>query len=503
MVNKHSVIEFIESNLVFPRRAGLGLYKKPVKLLPWQKGLIREVWNPQGKLLKDTIFISSCRKTGKSSLVAMLLCYLLFKNKDAFQEIPLLAGSFEQAKIGIYKILSEFLAVSKYASDSRIRKDRIELINNDSNSYVCSINENTLPGTQPTCVVNDELARCDSDKPLKNLTDGNLLSDDQLTFLLTNPCDLKLDHFSYGYLKLAEKEAKNPKSKWAVRIFQADQKDDIFKLKTWERANPNFQNKHYRPKLLRKYKTESELAKQNTLAETHFRRMFCGQWVTTDYSKWIDGTLWKQKQKDDYGFVAWGCDLALNKDRSALTIAEQTEDGGYYFRTKYYLPKPALEKYKARRRDETIEWAKEGWIELQDSEVLDQDQILEDIKQIVSKAQRVGPFHFDPACGAVSLANKIAQLGIETKAMPPYPRHMAPLVNELSRVNDGKIFYYDGNPVLLSDFRNTLLTSRQSRGYRTITRSSDKCSIDGAISSLLSVHSFLNSPEGDMDFYCI
>ena len=504
MANKHSVINFVESNLVFPKRAGLALYKKPVILLPWQKSLIREVWNPQGVLLKDTIFISSARKTGKSSLIAMLLLYLMFKNRDSFQEIPLIAASYDQAKLGIFKILCEFLGVSKFASETSQTTGRVKLKDHDSHCYVASSNPNSLPGGQPTATVWDELARCESQAPFKNLTDGNLLSDVQLNILLSNPCDLKdLSHFSYGYHKLALKEAEKKNSTWAVRVFSADKKDDIFKLKTWQKANPNFQNKYYRPRLLKKYRAEAELAKTNTLSEVHFRRMYLGQWVQADYSKWIDGTLWKIKEKDSYGHVHFGCDLALNRDRTALSICEQTKDGGYFFKTKYYLPKAALEKYRVKRREKTLEWAKEGWIQLQDSEVLNQDDLLEDIKEILNKAEGVGVFHYDPACGAVALANRIEKLGIETKPMPCYPKLIAPLVNELSRVNDGKVFYYDGNPVLLSDFRNTLLTSRQSRNYRTITRSSEMVSIDGAVSSLLSVNTFLNEGEKSNEFFCL
>ena len=92
---------------------------QPVRLLPWQKGLIKEVWNPQGVLKKRKILISSCRKTGKSSLISMLLLSLCFRNPEDFCEIPLLSSSFEQSKLGLFRILKEFLEISPFKKECK------------------------------------------------------------------------------------------------------------------------------------------------------------------------------------------------------------------------------------------------------------------------------------------------------------------------------------------------------------------------------------------------
>ena len=185
----------------------------------------------------------------------------------------------------------------------------------------------------------------------------------------------------------------------------------------------------------------------------------------------------------------------MSRDRTCVCITEKTADGGYYFRPLYYLPEPALDKMRKTKRELTKRWINQGYIKLQKTPVIFQAAILKDLESIYKKAKSFDYSILDLASGGFEFSEKIKQLGIETKPLSCVPSVMSPLINELSRVNEGGVFYYDGNPVFKSDFKNTLLSSYQSRGYRGVTRASVWDSIDGSVAALLSVEQHLKQPK--------
>ena len=86
---------------------------------------------------------------------------------------------------------------------------------------------------------------------------------------------------------------------------------------------------------------------------------------------------------------------------------------------------------------------------------------------------------------------------------PQKPHIFAPLINEISRVDQSKTFYYDGSPVMQKDFLNTLVTSQQSKNYRKLKRSNDQDSIDGSLAAIMAVKQFMSLQEQDGEFFVI
>ena len=450
MQKQHKVIKWIEDNLRFPRRAGPKLYKKPVRLMKWQKDFIRDIYTPEGKVKKHTIFISGPRKCGKSGLISMIMIYTVFHNKDSFQEISVTAASFDQAKKTIFQIFKEFLAISGFKAD-KVTAGRVAF--KDSVIEVVSTNPDSLPGGQPSMIVADEIGRYESRQHIDNLEQGLMLAENRLLIYLTNPSEKDQNHFSYSIYKQAKEELSNKKSEWAVCIHSAEPTDDIYKQATWKKANPNLSNPAYKDIVLKKYQDASKIAKNNVLEEIAFKRMYLGQWVLNDYAKFIDGTNWKIKEDTgDYGHIHAGIDLSLNRDRTAIVLTERTDDGGYFFRPMYYLPEPALAKMRKTKRELTQKYIDQGHITLQNRPVIDQDQIISDLEDIYKKAKSFDYGILDLHCGGFKFSDKLSDVGISPVAVHCYPRVLSPLINEIERADQGKVFYTTDNPVFREDF---------------------------------------------------
>ena len=80
-------------------------------------------------------------------------------------------------------------------------------------------------------------------------------------------------------------------------------------------------------------------------------------------------------------------------------------------------------------------------------------------------------------------------------------RVLTPLINNLEKINEGNMFKFDGNPIVISDFRNTRLVSKEARNYKGLKRSSPANSIDSVISAVYSLQGFQNQQKIDWDFY--
>ena len=218
--------------------------------MQWQKDFIADIYTPEGKVKKHTVFLSGPRKCGKSALTAMLMLYTVFNDKESYQEISVTAASFDQAKKTVFQIFKEFLLVSDFnKKDYKVRSEVVKF--KDSIVQVASSNENSLAGLQSTVVVAEELGRMENKSAIKSLADGLLLSENKLLIYLTNPSEKDSSHFSYDIFNKAKAESKIKDSEWAVKIFSAEPKDDPYKVATWRKANPNLKTNIIRTLYLR------------------------------------------------------------------------------------------------------------------------------------------------------------------------------------------------------------------------------------------------------------
>lgn len=497
---RHKVINWIEKNLKFPAKAHEKLQGKPFKLFNWQKDILRELFTKDGRVKpnKDTLWISGPRKYGKSCFVAAILLYFYFEKKKIGFECPILASTTNQGKL-IFSLLKS-MALLSFKGEFKAYKEKIETANKDNIIYIASKNEGGNFGGQPTVALYEEVAKHESKEGITAFSSAMVANPEPLEIYLTNPCT-KIGHFSEDLLKRARKERDDPNSTWVVRIHEADPKLPIDSIEAWKQASPTLAEEKGNLVInLKKYQSQVKQALISDVEALDFRRFFLGQWVRNHLTQWITGDNWIEVDKKDYGVVCIGADLSVNRDMTSLCFVEEM-NGGYYFRCNFYIPKAGLQKMRPSKKKQYEKWIyDEGWVQICGDEVIDQDHLLRDIKEVQKQADQVLFFGFDPHAGGVPFSKEVEKFGILTKLLRPIPSIMSPLISELTRVDQAGLFHYDGNPVLKSHFQNAMLSSTQST-YKRIQRAVLWDSIDGVFGCLNGIEHFFTEQGRDEKCY--
>ena len=298
------------------------------------------------------------------------------------------------------------------------------------------------------------------------------------------------------------REAKKSKDEgYSINIFEAPRKSDIWLPSTWKAANPSLAEGESISKMAA-YERAAKAARKDKLSELDFRRRFLGQHVSRSHFLWISGDRFKFHDCQKFGSITLGLDSALSRDRTAYTITEQVGEK-YYFRTRYVLPEGALEEMRKEKKDLTLRWASEGWIKIQKGRAaLDLADLRDDLLAILRQSECLD-IRYDPGSGANILFKELEAEGYKSQPMRGYPRYVSPCLNFIEAIYEGGNFLWDGSPVLKSDFQNALVTSKQSRNYRGIARSSVQDSIDGCISCLWSLPYWIEAErKGRLELFC-
>ena len=240
------------------------------------------------------------------------------------------------------------------------------------------------------------------------------------------------------------------------------------------------------------------LAKTSPEKQLQYRQLVLGQIVASRATDWINGLNWRIFQRAAGPGRLWiGADFSLARDKTAVCYAEQIEKVGWFFDVDFYLPEAALEFYSEKRREQILNHSEKGWIKVQKSErVTNTDLILKDVLAKIDQAEAVEGVAIDPNAGGAPFMQKIenALPHCEVISASSYPKALTAPINFLTKLDQNKEFLYSGNGQLLDSFRNTLLTSRQSRNYKSVCRKhdGDGYSIDGTMAALYALQSFCN-----------
>ena len=279
-------------------------------------------------------------------------------------------------------------------------------------------------GSQPTHALYDELGNHKGPENLESFRSGMGAAKKPFEIFLSNPCsDLSLDFF-FDYLEFFRKEAKNKRSEWSVRIYEASPKLKITDKKAWMQADPSL--KEGQITSLSYLKTESKLALSSQAKTRQFRRLHLGQHLMDDSSRWIDFSLAKKLKKDTFGYQYLGLDLSTSRDRTCLVAMEFLGEGkGFYYRPFYFLPRAALGKMTGQQLKQTDQGIKDGEIEIAGEDVLDQTKVIKKIEWIIEKSEGVKALWLDPSCGGYRIEDTLKDR-ITTKPFKFLPRLLSP-----------------------------------------------------------------------------
>lgn len=493
---KHEVLSWIEQNCKFPRTAGRDLHGKPCGdyLLPFQKEIITNLFNPDSTVNKSGCFLYGCRKVSKSLLYSWIFYYLISDFHRIGFQAPLVASSYSQTEI-IFRFIKEQVLMNKQTSQMfLIRKDYIE--NRMTGSLVHKVynSPESNYGGQPSGMIADEINNYANDRNMESIETGMALSEDKpIKLFAANPPEDR-EHFVLPLLQECEKD-----SDFYVKKFSTDNKLDPFDPKTWKTANP-FIKEYFKSKkkkfsgVYNFYQKQSALAKANKAKEISFRRLLLGQGVSAAYTEWFDTSLIKTAgesvyKRDDLRWVV-GIDLSAVKDFTAVSFIGYSDKEELF--TKNFLYLPNLSKRKETQKKQFLIWEKQGFIKIQRKEVTNKEQIISDFKNFIHKYNlKPEAIIFDPAL-APHYFEDLKQYNPQVVRYSG--RQMTASIREVERIGTaGKLYIIGKNPSVSWQFKNCVV-SQKSKSYCLLDRLSPHYSIDAPVAITLGMKYIIDNP---------
>lgn len=451
---------------------------RPFELLPWEEELIGQFYGVQqqdedGSWVRYRRFAYTeiPKKNGKSELAAGLGLYHLFADGEAVPNVGVFAVDKTNASI-IYdaaKYMVEHTALAELAEcRPSVREIRSRF---GGKLKVYSSESEGKHGISFSAILCDELHAWPgtAGRRLWNvLTAGTDAARRQQAVIVLTTAGDDPDRSSIGWevhekcrriraLRAGEPESETDGDdpRWlpvmyGLSALTGDDPDriaalDIYDEAVWRACNPSY-GVTLRP---RQFRAEAAAAKQSEAAERLFRWLRLNQWISTKSVGWLPVTLYDKTQwgpsakaerelwvyENLRGKVCYGgLDLSTTTDLTAFTLLFPPQEGLDTWVALFRAWRPAEGVEEAEKRDHVPyrDWARAGFIELCDGDMVDYNQVERTICEAFDEYEllRLG---VDPYMSR-ALTQRLGDYGIDVVEIPQTVRQLSPAMKELERL---------------------------------------------------------------------
>src|SRR5690625_3248643 len=358
---------------------------QPFLLLDWQHEIIWDVYgtvNDEGYRQYRYAYLEVPKKNGKTSLIGALSLYHLVCDGPQGQ-IYCCAADREQATL-VYRAAVQMIEQDEALEEVlQVRDSRKEITNVHTGTVlrVLSAEVFTKHGINPTVVIFDELHA----QPNRELWDvmtfgAGAARREPLWWVITTAGD-DPDRTSIGW-EIHEQARKISDGElhdltWYVKIYSADEDDDIWDEATWYKANPSLG--HTIP--IESVRQEAIAAKNSEASEKLFRWLRLNQLVSLKQHSWQPLTLWDETNGDwDLSELIVkrcyaGLDLSSTTDITAAVYLFPPQNGFYDWRFIHdaWIPEDNMKERVLRDKVPYDQWVNGRYLHATPGEVVDYD----------------------------------------------------------------------------------------------------------------------------------
>ena len=372
------VRRFFEGMLVVPQEGG---GTKPFVLIDWW---YRDVLAPlfgwkraDGRRRFDKGFVTTAKKSGKSTVLAGLPLYMMIADGEEEAECYSTAVDRDQASI-IYKKVSRMVQL---APELESRKGGIlkrvdsqkRIVYEAKGSWYEAISSDadSTEGKNPHLLIADELHVWKDRQFFNALMYGDIARTQPLFLMITtagdDPTGIGFEEYNFAKDLLDPTNDFYSESHFAF-VAEASEGLEWDDPKGWEEANPSLACGALGS--VEKLQSKCDEARQTPRKQREFIRYICNRWVDSVEDPWLNSDAWDrcglEEIPDHAGDVCWGgLDLSRVRDLTALCLAFR--DGEYVdLKWWFWLPKSRLKELEDADRVPYRDWVSDGWIEATD-----------------------------------------------------------------------------------------------------------------------------------------
>lgn len=443
-------IKFIQSYCRPPKGEGWG---KTMKLAPWQKAWIREMFAPG---IRSAV-MSLPRGQGKSTLSAAIAVWALFDDTSTgAPSVPIIATTVGQAARSVYDVAVAMVNAEPELADrslvfTAIGNSRVFVPFTGGTMFPMANDVDGLQGLDPSVAVADEIGF----QPVLSWDSLVLASGKRQNSLVLGLGTPGLDR-NNALWNLREKVMAGVAIPGFVyKEYAADPGCKIDDLAQWKKANPALKSGFLKVDALRLSLAMSP--------ESHFRVFRLGQWHEgTDNWLGPDGAAIWDALEDPYELVkgapTWvGVDAAITRDTTAVAAAQLRKDGRIHISVRIWTPKV--------------------------DEPVDLNDVMAYIRTLAD-TYKVGAVAFDPRFMDWP-AKVLYDEGIPMVEVPQSVERLTPVIGDLwTLIKEGGLSH-DKDPLFRSHVLNAIARPNE-RGF-TLSKGKSRGHIDGAIAMALAV----------------
>lgn len=473
------VIAFIESYCVVPEGDHVG---KPVKLAPFQKKFILEVYdNPY---VTDTGILSMARKNAKTALIAFIVIAHLV-GPEAIQNSRIVSGAMSREQAAeVYNLASKTVILSeKLRGKIRIIPSGKKMIGIAMNTeyQATSADAKTAHGKSPILAILDEVGQIrgpQSDFVDAITTAQGAYNNPLLIYISTqaaNDSDL---------LSILIDDAKtNKPPKTVCHVYAADEEADLMDQKQWKKANPALGLFRSKTDMLK----QAEKASRMPSFESTFRNLNLNQRVVST-SPFITKDSWKacggspvpiEKCEVLYG----GLDLSGKTDLTAFVLMGE-HDGLWNTYTWFWTPEKGVEDRSKVDRAPYDVWVRQGFIMTTPGATVDYEFVAKQLAEICSELNVVS-IAYDRWRIEI-LKKELERIDIELPLAEWGQgfKDMSPAIDSLEEKILNATLRHGGNPVLTMCAANARII-RDAGNNRKIDKIKTSGRIDGIVAAAM------------------
>ncbi len=469
---------------------------KPIKLEDWQKFIVGSLfgWKREDDTRKyREAYIQVARKNGKTTTMAPIGIYGMKFDNEPGAEVYSAATTRDQAK-EIFSPAKRMVQKSDYLNDIEDYRNNLSHVESFSKFEPLSSDYDTLEGKNIHFGLVDELHAHSDSGVWDVLADGTGSRRQPLMIGITT-AGFNQESFCYKYrnycIDLLDPSKKDfvDDSQFAY-IAELDEDDDWTDEKNWVKANPNMDVSVKKENIARRINKAKRMPSQRN-------RIICKRlniWTNAE-SRWMDMTEWddsagynlsefEQIQEELEGEPCYaGLDLSKRIDITAYVKIFKRE-GNFIVIPEFFVPEDAIEERSKQDNVPYDSWAREGYINVTEGNVVDyaaiEKKILDDYKKYNIKEIAHDRW------GAEQLSQNMTAEGLQMVPFGQGYRSMSGPMKEVETlVLQNKLLHFR-HPVLRWMADNTVAKTDPSENIKP-DKSKSKERIDGIVAMIMAV----------------
>lgn len=465
------------------------------ELLHWQTDFLRQLFGtkrPDGARQYRQAYLEIPRKNGKSTLGAGIALYLLLMDREPGAEIYSAAADADQAALVFAEAKAMVESNPALARLCQVYRRAIAVPSTGSIYKVLSAEAYSKHGLNAHGIIFDEL-HAQPDRELWDVLNTSTGARRQpLTVGITTA---GFDRQSLCWLlhqharRIIDGEISDPST--LPIIYAAADDDDWTDPAVWARANPSL-GVTLKPEYMQ---TECDRAKMMPSYENTFRRLHLNQW-TENETRWLAMDDWNACPSEPIDRAALrgarcfaGLDLSSKVDLTAFVL--WFPDAKTILPT-FWMPRDNIRRRAEQDRVPYDQWAKEGWIQATEGNVIDFEAVRKRINELAAEFDIAG-IGFDP-WNATQMSTWLQEDGATVWEIRQGFRSLSEPTKELEKMILAHDIRHGGNPVLRWMVGNVIVRQDENGNYRP-DKAKSRGRIDGIVAWIMALARALSKDE--------